>query len=143
MVRSIMVELAIVAIVLGLVASWRFTPPPRSLLAAVAQPVRAHIHTEKAMADLQIETTGADGGRITINLLDGEFRPLNAKEVILVLSKPEAGIEPLRLMATRVEATIWRVDGVRLPISGRWNTRVEMLVGDFEKVAIEDEIEFR
>jgi hypothetical protein len=124
-------------------SSWRFTPPPRSLLAAAAQPVHAHIHAEKAMADLQIKPTSADGRQITVSLLDGEFGPLPAKEVMLVLSKPEAGIEPLRLPATHVEATIWRIDGVRLPISGRWHARVEILVSDFEKITIEDEIELR
>lgn len=143
MFRSILAELAIVAVVLGLVASWRFTPPPRSLLAALAQPVHAHIHTEKAMADLQIAAAGADGRQIAIRLLDGEFRPLPAKEVMLVLSKPEAGIEPLRLAATRVDTITWQIDGVRLPISGRWRARVEILISDFEKIAIEDEIELR
>jgi copper transport protein len=141
--KSIQVELVIIAVILGLVASWRFTPPPRSLLAAAAQPVHAHIHREKAMADLQIGPAGADGRQITIGLLDGEFRPLLAKEVLLVLSKPESGIEPLRVAATPIDTTIWRIDGVRLPISGRWHARVEILVNDFEKIALEDEIDLR
>lgn len=141
LVRSILAELAIIVVILGLVASWRFTPPPRSLLAA--QPIRAHIHTEKAMADLQIEPAGAGGRRITISLLNGEFGLLPAKEVTLVLSEPDAGIEPIRLVARHIEATIWRIDGVRFPISGRWRVRVEILVSDFEKIAVEDEVEFR
>jgi copper transport protein len=143
LIQSIRAEVAIIAVILGLVASWRFTPPPRSLLAAAAQPVHAHIHTQRAMADLQIEPAGAAGRQITLSLLDGEFGPLPAKEVLLVLSKPEAGIEPLRLPATHVEATIWRIDSVQLPISGRLRARVEILVSDFEKITIEDEIELR
>ena len=59
MFRSIQFELVIVVVILGLVASWRFTPPPRSLFAAEAQPVHVHIHTDKAMADLQIEPPSA------------------------------------------------------------------------------------
>jgi copper transport protein len=142
LVRSIQAEVAIVVVILGLVASWRFTPPPRSLLAAAAQPVHVHIHADKAMADLQIAALGADGRQITISLLDGEFRSLAAKEVLLVLSKPEAGIEPLRLAAMPVDAT-WRIDGVRLPSAGRWHARVEILVNDFEKIAVEDDIDLR
>jgi copper transport protein len=142
LVRSIQAEVAIVVVILGLVASWRFTPPPRSLLAAAGQPVHVHIHAEKAMADLQIAAAGADGRQITISLLDGEFRSLAAKEVLLVLSKPEAGIEPLRLAAMPVDAT-WRIDGVRLPSAGRWHARVEILVNDFEKIAVEDDIDLR
>jgi copper transport protein len=138
---SIVFELAIVVVILGLVASWRFTPPPRSLLAAAAQPVLAHIHAEKAMADLRIEPAGAAGRSVIIGLLDGEFRPLAAKEVVLVLWKPDAGIEPLRLPATHQGETTWRIEGVRLPLAGRWRARVEILVSDFEKIFLEDEIE--
>jgi copper transport protein len=139
--RSIQAEFAIAVAILGLVACWRFTPPPRALLAAAAQPIRVHIHTEKAMADVQIGPAGADGRPITINLLDGQFRSLAAKEVVLVLSKPEAGTEPLRLPAVRVEETIWRIDGVRIPMTGSWRARIEILISDFEKTSIEDEID--
>jgi copper transport protein len=143
LVRSITIELALVALVLALVASWRFTPPPRSLLAPQAQPIHVHIHTAKAMADLQIQPPNAMGQRITITLLDGEFRPLSAKEVVLTLSKPDAGIEPLRLPATRQGDATWHIEGLRLPMPGRWHGRVEILVNDFEKTTIEDEFELR
>jgi copper transport protein len=139
--RSILAEVAIMALILGLVASWRFTPPPRALIVAAGQPIHAHIHADRAMVDLQFEPPRAHGRRIILNLLDGEFRPMTAKEVMLVLSQPDAGIEPLRLVATHVEATIWHIDGVRLPPSGRWRVRVEILISDFEKIAIEDEVD--
>jgi copper transport protein len=141
-IRSIQFELAIVVVILGLVASWRFTPPPRSLFAATAQPIHVHIHTEKAMADMEIAPPGPAGRQITIGVLDGEFRPLPAKEVELVLSKPAAGIEPLRLAATHVEGASWRVQGLRIPLTGKWHVRVDILVSDFEKITIEDEFEF-
>jgi copper transport protein len=142
LVRSIRAELAIVVVILALVAGWRFTPPPRALLAAAAQPVHAHIHAENAMADLQIGPAGAGGRAIAISLLNGEFGPLAAKEVTLVLSNPDAGIEPMRFAARHVEATTWRIDGLRLPLSGRWHIRVEILVSDFEKIAFEDDVDF-
>jgi copper transport protein len=141
-IRSIQFELAIAVVILGLVASWRFTPPPRSLFAATAQPIHVHIHTEKAMADMEIAPPGPAGRQITIGVLDGEFRPLPAKEVELVLSKPAAGIEPLRLAATHVEGASWRVQGLRIPLTGKWHVRVDILVSDFEKITIEDEFEF-
>ena len=139
-VRSIQAELAIMAVILGLVASWRFTPPPRSLLAAAAAPIHIHIHTDKAMADLQIGPADAEGRQIMISLLNGQFASLPAKEVVLVLSKPDAGIEPLRLDASRIDETIWRINGVRLPGAGHWHARVEILVSDFEKTAVEDDV---
>jgi copper transport protein len=142
LVRSIGAELAIVAVIFGLAASWRFTPPPRSLFAAAAaEPLHIHIHAEKAMADLQISPAGVEGRKIMINLLNGQFGPLPAKEVVLVLSKPDAGIEPLHLDASLVDGTIWRIDGARLPGAGRWHASVEILVSDFEKITLEDDID--
>jgi copper transport protein len=142
LVRSISVELFLVVAVLGLVATWRFTPPPRSLIAAAEAPVHVHIHGDKAMADLTIESAGTAGRSIALTVLDGQFAPLPAKEVTLVLAKPDAGIEPLRMPATHVEGTSWRIDNVQLPMLGNWDVRVEILVGDFEKILLEDKITF-
>jgi copper transport protein len=141
LVQSIQFELAIVAVILGFVAIWRFTSPPRSLLAAATEALHIHIHTDKAMADLQISPTGTEGKQIMISLLNGQFGPLPAKEVVLVLSKPDAEIEPLRLDASRIDETIWRIDGVRLPVAGHWHTRIEILVSDFERTSVEDDID--
>ena len=93
------------------------------------------------MADLTIEPAAGGGRQITVTVLDGQFGPLLAKEVTLVLAKPEAGIEPLRLPAAHVENTNWRI--VHLPILGDWQVRVEILISDFEKVTLEDKVEFR
>jgi len=133
--RSIAGELAIAFAILGLVGLWRFTPPPRALVSA---PLAFHIHGEKAMADIKIEREQGTLGRVSILVLDGEFRPLAAKEVTLVLANPAAGIEPMRRPAVHAGDNIWRVDDLRLPIEGRWNLRVDILIGDFDKVMLED-----
>ena len=52
--RSIKTELLIALLALGLVATWRFTPPPRALIAAAEAAVHA-IVLDKAMADVEIE----------------------------------------------------------------------------------------
>ena len=46
--RSIGAEMVLAAVILGLVAGWRFTPPPRTQPAGRPAPVRVHIHTERA-----------------------------------------------------------------------------------------------
>src|SRR5262249_33928618 len=61
-------ELAIALLILGLVALWRFTPPPRAL--AVAAPISLHLHGEKAMAEIEIERNGEAAGA-SLLLLDG------------------------------------------------------------------------
>jgi copper transport protein len=139
--RSIKMEVLIAVVVLGLVATWRFTPPPRALITAAEAAVHAHIHTDKAMADIEIEPAHANTRRITVTVLDGQFGPLPAKEVTLFLGNTAAGIEPLRLPTTHVEGATWRAENVSIPMGGRWQVRVEILINDFEKVAIEDQIE--
>jgi copper transport protein len=57
-----------------------------------------------------------------------------------VLANPAAGIEPVRRPAVRIDAHSWRVEGVRIPLAGRWMVGVEVLVSDFDKLALEDTV---
>jgi copper transport protein len=139
---SIRLELAIALVILGLVALWRFTPPPRTYLAVANNPVEVHIHTDKAMADVRFEPVRAGARVATLAIWDGNFAPLAAKEVALVLVKPDAGIEPLRTPAVYVADSTWRVERLNLPIAGRWRVRVEILVDDFTRVSIDEEVQF-
>ena len=45
--------------------------------------------------------------------------------------------------ATQIEGAAWRVDRLHFPLPGVWQVRVEILVSDFEKVTLEDTVEFR
>ena len=143
---SIAFELIIALMILGLVALWRFTPPPRAL--AADAPVSVHIHGEKAMAQIEIERAKPQSPQASVLVLDGAFQPLAAKEVTLVLANPAAGIEPIRMNATRADSSggaeantsSWRIGNLRIPVAGRWNLRVEILISDFEKRIIEDTI---
>jgi copper transport protein len=143
---SIAFELVIALVILGLVALWRFTPPPRAL--AADAPISVHIHGEKAMAEIEIERAKQRSPQASVLLLDGAFQPLAAKEVTLVLANPAAGIEPMRMNATRAGAnggagantSTWRIGDLRIPVAGRWNLRVEILISDFEKRIIDDTV---
>ena len=33
----------------------------------------------------------------------------------------------------------WRIDDLRVPVAGRWQVRVEILVSDFEKIVVEED----
>jgi copper transport protein len=140
LVASIAVELVIAVAILALVAFWRFTPPPRALALAGPQ-VSIHFHGERAMAQVEIASVRARGAHASIQVLDGELRALAAKEVALVLSNPAAGIEPLRRIATSEGDSLWRLDDLRIPLAGRWRLRVEVLVNDFDRIVLEDDVE--
>jgi copper transport protein len=137
--RSIAAEAVLVVTILGLVALWRFTPPPRALALARGAPALLHIHTDRLMADLKLTPGRAGRGDATIVVMRGDFTPFVPKEVTLILSNPAAGIEPIRRVAV-LRDEIWRIEGLTLPVPGNWQVRIDVLVGDFEKVMLEDAV---
>jgi copper transport protein len=134
----IAVELALALMIFALVALWRFTPPPRALVSDA--PIALHLHGDKAMAEIEIVRAADAPARASVLVLDGAFQPLAAKEVTLVLANPAAGIEPLRLHATPAGDNRWAIDALRIPVAGRWNLEVEILVSDFDKVRLEETV---
>lgn len=141
--RSIALETAIVLVVLGIVAGWRFTPPPRALAIAARQPAVVHIHTGKAMADVTVAPGRTGPVAVSAFIMDGEFGPLAAREVTFVFSNPPAGIEPFRRKARQGDDGIWRADDVVLPLAGTWTLRLDILITDFDLARIEGEVAIR
>jgi copper transport protein len=136
---SIATETAIALAILATVAVWRFTPPPRALIAA--EPTSIHFHGGKVMAQIEVEPVRARGADVSIAVLDGNFHPFAAKGVTIFLSNAAAGIEPLRRDADSLDdASNWRIDDLRIPLAGRWTLRVDILVSDFEKETLEDDV---
>jgi copper transport protein len=135
---AIAAESVIALAILGIVALWRFTPPPRALIAA--EPASIHFHGGKAMAQIEVEPVRARGADMTIEVLDGAFHPLAAKAVTVFLSNSAAGIEPVRRDAEPAGDTSWHIGDLRIPLAGRWTLRVDILVNDFEKETLEDDV---
>lgn len=143
LVRSIAAETLVVLVILAIAAGWRFTPPPRALAIAAAQPASVHIHTLEAMADLSV-TPGRTGPvSVSAMIMTGDFGPLDAQEVAFVFVNPDAGIEPFRREASKPGDGTWRADDVVLPLAGRWTVRLDILVTDFDIVRLTTEIEIR
>ncbi len=140
LVRSILLECAVAAGILAVVAGWRFTPPPRALAASTHPPLAVHIHTDRAMFQVLISPGRVGADEFVLQLMNGDASPLVAKEATLVLSLPERGIEPLERAATLGADGYWHVRDVPLPYPGRWHVRIEALVTDFEKITLEDDL---
>lgn len=141
LVRSILAECVVVIAILAVVAGWRFTPPPRSLVTAIATPLAVHIHTETAMFQVLVSpgTVGTDS--FVLQLMNGDASPLDAKEATLFLSLPERGIEALERKAVLGLDGYWHVSDVPLPYPGHWHMRIDALITDFKKVSLEDDLD--
>lgn len=143
LVRLIGVEIAIAVAILGLVAAWRVTPPPRALVIAAAKPALVHIHTDAAMADVTFEPARAGMVQASIVIMRGDFGGIDAREVRLTLDNKSADIEAISRPATKGTDNIWRILQLPIPTGGRWNVHVEILINDFEKVTLEGQVEIR
>ena len=141
LVRSILAECVVVVAILAVVAGWRFTPPPRSLVTAIATPLAVHIHTETAMFQVLVSpgTVGTDS--FVLQLMNGDASPLDAKEATLFLSLPERGIEALERKAVLGADGYWHVSSVPLPYAGHWHMRIDALITDFKKITLEDDLD--
>jgi copper transport protein len=137
--RSILLEGAIALAILAVVAGWRFTPPPRTIVPET--PLAVHIHTDKAMFQVLVSPGKAGVDDFVLQLMTGDAAPLSAKEVTLALSLPERGIEPIERGASLGPDGYWHVRKVELPFAGRWRLRIDALVTDFEKITLEDDLE--
>jgi copper transport protein len=141
LMRSIMTECVVAVAILVVVAGWRFTPPPRTLVTAIATPLAVHIHTETAMFQVLVSpgTVGTDS--FVLQLMNGDASPLEAKEATLFLSLPERGIEALERKAVLGADGYWHVFDVPLPYPGHWHMRIDALITDFKKVSLEDDLD--
>lgn len=136
--RTMRVELCIAVAILGLVASWRFTPPPRAL--AATEPIEIHLHGARAMAQLSITPVRGRDPRVDLQVLDSTLNLFPVKEVTVTIANPAAGIEPVRRAAALGRNGQWHVHGLRIPIAGQWVVRVELLIDDFDKVVLDDDV---
>ncbi|MDP3321832.1 MAG: copper resistance protein CopC, partial [Bosea sp. (in: a-proteobacteria)] len=124
-------------------ALWRFTPPPRALAIAAAQPANLHIHTLTAMADVTLTPGRAGPVAVAIMLMNGEFGPLPARELTLSFANPAAGIEAIERPAMRGADGVWRIDDLSLPRPGRWSVELAILISDFEMIRLTETVEIR
>ncbi len=139
LVTVIAIEFGLAVAILGIIGLWRFTPPPRAL--AAAETTYIHLHAEPAMAQIDLRPVRDRGASMNIAVTDDDSRPIAAKEVVLAIWNPSAGIEPIRRNATLVSDGLWRIGGLRIPVAGVWRMRVEILISDFDKEMIEDNVE--
>ncbi len=143
LIRSIVAESLLVLFILGVAASWRFTPPPRSLILEASEPAIVHIHSAKGMAEMQVTPGNAGPVTAAAIIMKEDFSPLDPQEVSFVFSNPKAGIEPIRRKADRQQGNTWSVTGLVLPVAGVWIVRVDVIVSDFEIMKLEGEVEIK
>lgn len=136
------VEIVLVLLVLGTVSFWRFTPPPRVLIAVAAavavseheaapasvpERIRTHLHASGMMADFEIADMASAPKAVVALYPEAET---DIRSVTIRLTPPVADAVPLTLEATSTGDDTWTADIPALS-DGRWAVQVEIRVGDF------------
>jgi copper transport protein len=137
--RAIVTECALALGILCVVAGWRFTAPPRSLIPDA--PLAVHIHSDKAMFQVLVSPGRVGTDDFVLQLMNGDGSLLRAKEATLTLSLPERGIAEIERQGTLGPDGFWHVGKVPLSVPGRWHMRIDALVTDFEKITLEDDVD--
>lgn len=144
--RSIGVEIAIVLAILGLVAGWRFTPPPRALAlveasaATASEPLFVHLMDDTAMAMVTITPGGTGPVSMAIDLTDMSGAPLEAMSVTVSVAAPDKGIEPIKREAKQSDG-VWRLEGLNIPVAGIWQLDLDIRVSRFSLVRLQSPVE--
>jgi copper transport protein len=100
-----------------------------------------HFHGPRAMATIELTPERDRGASATIDITDDNSSPVAAREVGLVIWNPNGNIQPIRSNARFENGSRWRVNGIHIPVAGVWRMRVEVLVSDFDKIMLEDNVE--
>lgn len=141
LVRSIVLETLLMVAILGVVAGFRFTPPPRVLAIEAAEPAAIHIHTAEAMADLAISPGHAGSTSASIVIMTGDFGPLDARNVELRLSQP--GSAEIKAKGYKPGDGTWRIDRLDLPAAGTWAVAIDVDIAEGQAVTLEGEVAIR
>jgi copper transport protein len=131
LLRSVGAELLLLIGILGVVALWRFTPPPRSMTMPASE-IALHIHEQRIMAELHIVP-----GRVGTNTMMIKLTGAPAKAVHVSITNENAGIEPIRREAVPTSGIAWTVQELPIPVAGHWRLRIDVLVSDFDSVMLE------
>lgn len=132
---SVRGEIVIAIIILGLVASLRFTPPPRVLSQIYPDPASAHLEADGYTADVVVDPGRAGLVSVDISLFT-KGAAADAQALTASFSQPELGIEPLTRTAENLGNNHWRVEGLLLPVHGNWNLTLDARVSRFSQVRL-------
>lgn len=141
--RSIALEMAVAGTILLLTASFALTPPPRARSGGVERPPPGFsIVTVRNghMAIIDVDPARPGRNRIRLHLQDEDGKPLAAREATAEWELPAAGIAPLRRPLSSLGPGFFGSDDMELPLAGRWELRLDVLIDDFDKRVFRTEL---
>jgi copper transport protein len=139
--RGIAAEIVIIIAVLGLVSSWRFTPPPRAYAVERPAPLSLRLADDNLIVTLSLSSgkVGTSDAQVTVKAADGE--ELAPRSVTLALEPQNGSIAPIVRRAEVAPDGSWRLAGLNIPLGGLWRVEVQVRISDFELAKLSGDVE--
>jgi copper transport protein len=141
---TLTVDLLLGALVLAVTASFPLSAPPRALQLAtseVAKERRAFTATSQGRtAVIAFIPEGAGTYRLEAKVTEPNGKPMTAREATFRWSLPKAGIEPTRAPAQSAAGGTYTATRISLPLPGRWEVRLDLLVDDFTRLIFKGDL---
>lgn len=133
--RSIACEIALAIAIVGAASLWRFAGPAE---AAVDEPAMSlHLHSDKLMAQLELGRDSVGVFRAYVVVMGADFGPIGPRSVMLRLTNPGAGIEPLKYELRKAPEGGWEGTVLAIGNPTGWTVDVEVLIDDFTSAHLE------
>lgn len=129
---GIVAEIVIILAVLGLVSTWRFTPPPRALAVELSTPVTLELANGSLTATVTLSSNRVGLIDVGIELSTVPGEPLSPRSVKLSLAPQNGMMSPITRAAEALPSGIWGADGLTVPMAGVWLVELDIRVSDFE-----------
>ncbi|HKT04844.1 MAG TPA: FixH family protein, partial [Rugosimonospora sp.] len=140
--RSVLLELGIAAVVLGVTAALVSTSPSGHHDAApAALAYGGPFTTTLKLADGGQVVIWIDPGRVGQNEIVADVRDAagasrDVPEVRAQLSQPDIGAEPMTVTFRRVGPGQFVASGVQLPVTGRWRVDITVRTTDVDESSV-------
>lgn len=137
--RSIGTQIILVAGILSVVSLWRLAPPAHHVVQA-EEPHGPTITLENRQARALIDLPAHPAGPWRIQVISIDGVPLNPQRVVLTLSNPAAGLDPVDHDTVRQADGRWRVDLAALPTGGQWHVEVRVFTSNFDVMSLQRDL---
>lgn len=139
--RGIAAEIMLFVLILALVSTWRFTPPPRAL--ALEAPTAAELRIDAQGLEAVVQVVDATVGTndILVRIKRPDAAAGEATSVRISLQPPDSSLAPVIRQAELSGQGEWRASRIALAVPGIWTIRIDVRVSDFDLVKLTGKIE--
>ena len=135
--RSVVIEVVIAVVILGVTALLVNTPPGRS---AESAPVAKVLEGDELSLDVTVDPADVGENTIHATALTPAGAPLDVQEMELTLRQPDREIAPIDVPLERLGTGHYVAYDFGIPIAGDWVLTASALLDDTSQAVVEGEI---